>query len=61
MKSFPKTIYVTRTEPEEDDYVEFFVHSDKSFIDEEEIDAEVAVYKLVKTGSVARKSTIQFE
>lgn len=61
MKKFPKTIYVTRTDPERDANVDYFVQEDTKFIEDEEVDTEVAVYQLVKVGSVARKSRIVFE
>jgi hypothetical protein len=62
MKNFPKTLYITRTEPEEDTgYTDYFVQEDKKFVKEEDADTEVAVYQLMKIGKVVKTSKISFE
>lgn len=60
MKSFPKTIYVTRSD-DNDEYIEYYVETDQTFVDGEEQDTEVAVYRLEKTGKVVKSSKIVFE
>lgn len=61
MKNFPKILYVTRTNPEENEYVDYFVNDNKDFLEDEDQDTEVAVYQLVKTGRVVKSSKISFE
>lgn len=61
MKSFPKTIYVMKSD---DDSIaeEYFVETDKSYLANEEAeDTQVAVYKLVKVGTVKKSSKLVFE
>lgn len=63
MKKFPKVLYVTRAE----DFSEYFVEEKISkVIEHEEDGTEIAVYELVKMGSVVekiitRKSKVGFE
>ncbi len=60
MKKFPSTIYVTRSE--RDDEREYFIDETKEGCAEDnDEDTEVAVYKLFKIGSVVKQSKIVFE
>ena len=61
MKNFPKTLYITRSDPEEIEDVEYFVNGNMKFVEDEEQDTEVAVYQLVKTGRVVKSSKVSFE
>ena len=62
MKQFPRILFVTRTDPEDNEFdVEYFANSDKDFVKDEEQDTEVAVYQLVKTGRVVKSAKILFE
>jgi hypothetical protein len=60
-RTFPKTIYVTKTEPDEDNPPEYFVDTSKAFIIDDEEDVEVAIYQLVKVGTVKKSSKLVFE
>ncbi len=60
MRKFPSTIYVTRSE--RDDEREYFIDETKEGCAEDnDEDVEVAVYKLFKVGSVVKQSKIVFE
>lgn len=61
MKKFPKILYVTRTDPEENEYVDYFVNDNTEFLEDEDQNTEVAVYQLVKTGRVVKSSKISFD
>ena len=62
MKKFPKILYITRSDfDSNNDAIEYFVQENKEFVKEEEEDTEVAVYQLVRVGSVVKSSKIVFE